>query len=94
MEALALSLGVIPFLAGRTVLAVGLLATFFAVQGVLAQREATWEAVLLGIIGGFLSLGVQALAHWLRRLVDEVAGVLFRALPVRRGPGRGLRCRG
>ncbi len=72
MEALALSLGIVPFLAGRTVLAVGLLVAFFAVQGVVQHGELGWKSVPLGIAAGFASLALQALVHWLRGLLREL----------------------
>lgn len=78
----ALSFAVVPFLTGRTVLAVGLLATFWAVQGVMHEGELSWKAVALGIGGGLVSSLLEAMAQRLREWVELISST-YRALEAR-----------
>lgn len=68
-----LCFGLVPFFTGRTTLAIGLVLTWFSMQGAMAEGELSFKAVVIGVVGGVVSsllqLGVSKLRSWL----EEVA---------------------
>jgi hypothetical protein len=69
MEAVAVSLGIVPYLSGRTTLALGILLAWFAMRGVFAEGEFSPRAIALGIAAGFGSIAVQAIVTRVRELL-------------------------
>ncbi len=91
MEAIAISLGAIPYLAGRTTLALGVLVFWYSVQAFFASGEysvrSVFVSIALGVLTVVLHLGVawvrgvlaaleQEVQAWMRRL-DRVASTVF-----------------
>jgi hypothetical protein len=72
MQTLALSLAVVPFLAGRPLLAAGVLAMLMGLR--LAWARGSWDVggLAVSLLAGVLGVVLQALAERLRLLVDEV----------------------
>ncbi|MBI5543628.1 MAG: hypothetical protein HY901_07055 [Deltaproteobacteria bacterium] len=73
MEALAVTLGIVPYLSGRTLFAVGIVLSWFALQGVWREGELSVKAMALGIAAGIVSLAVQAVAAKLREGLESLA---------------------
>ncbi|MFP2924806.1 hypothetical protein ACLESO_06235 [Pyxidicoccus sp. 3LG] len=69
MESIAISLGVVPYLAGRTTLALGVLLLWYGLQGVISEGELSVRSVLLGILGGVATIALQFVVAWVRELL-------------------------
>ncbi|HEX8704039.1 MAG TPA: hypothetical protein VF815_34725 [Myxococcaceae bacterium] len=66
MEAIALSLGAIPYLSGRTLLALGVLFCWYTLRGIIETREFSPSSVLIGITLGALAVILHFTAAWVR----------------------------
>lgn len=71
MEALAVSLGIAPYLASRKILAVGVLVAWFAFRGMWETREVSGRAALFGILFGLLTLALHAALTWAKRVLRD-----------------------
>lgn len=72
MESIAVAFGAIPFLSGRTTLAVGFLFTFYALKGMWVAREVSPRAILLGIVIGVVSITLQYCMWWVRETLTSL----------------------
>ena len=72
MEALLITCGLVPFLAGRTTLAVGLILTGYTIETAVSTGEFSWKTVLLAAACTVLSIVSQVLVAWLRSALEAL----------------------
>lgn len=72
METIAVGFGAIPFLSGRTTLAIGLIITFYTFRVMWEMKEVSPRTVLLGIAVGLGSILLQYCIHWVRETVASL----------------------
>lgn len=76
MNEVALCFAAIPFLAGQTTLAVGVLAAGLAFSGMWQTRDFTWRGALFGIVAGLLSFALQYALHRAREWLLEFSSTM------------------